>query len=282
MVGLDNPKEKALQAADRLPVVGEVLQRSLKLFSHRDDVSVSQLASNIEQDVVIASTMLSIANSALYGGYSVVASVRQAIARVGINKTRNVLLGLSVSRSVGGLKVKTPWSLKRFNAHALASATLSDLLVRNVSSADAEWAFMAGLLHDIGLLVIAVGLPEHFQELMAPTSGEVGLIDRELSVLGFTHFELGAEVVARWKCPTPVQEATKTCHGAFNLQQPLALGAVVNSATLIADSHGLSNFEMPQDSSTTDELLQALEIAQPNQFMQEFFSDYRELTSAVL
>jgi HD-like signal output (HDOD) protein len=262
-------------------VVGEVLQRSLKLFSQRDDVSVAQLASNIEQDVVIASTILSIANSALYGGYSVVASIRQAIARVGINKTRNVLLGLSVSRSVGGIKVRTPWSLKRFNAHSLASATLSDLLVRKVSSADAEWAFMAGLLHDIGLLVIAVGLPDHFEELMAPTSGDVGLIERELDVLGFTHFDLGAEVVARWKCPPAIQQATQSCqHAAFNLQQPLALGAVVKSATLIADSHGLSNFDTPPDAAVTDQLLEALDVSHPAEFMEEFYSDYRELTSA--
>ncbi|HEY4362470.1 MAG TPA: HDOD domain-containing protein [Bryobacteraceae bacterium] len=282
MVATDNLREKALRAADRLPVVGEVLQRALRIFGQRDDVSVSQLAANVEQDAVIAGTIVSIANSALYGRYTVVASVRQAVARIGINKTRNVLLGLSVSNSVGRLKVRSPWSLKRFNAHALASATLSDLLVRKVSSTDPEWAFMAGLLHDIGLLVIAVGLPEQFDELHAPTTGDVGLIERELAVLGFTHFDLGAEVVERWKCPLPVQEATKTCQLAtFPLQQPLALAAVVKSATLIADSHGLSNFDTPKDAGVTNALLEALEIPQPTEFMQEFYSDYNEMTSPV-
>src|SRR5579864_8430803 len=112
MLTTDTLKARALRAAEKLPVVAGVLQRTLGLFLRRDDLSVDQLAASVEQDVVIAGTILAIANSALYGGYSVVASVRQAIARLGINKTRNVLLLLSVSRSVGGLKVKTPWSLK--------------------------------------------------------------------------------------------------------------------------------------------------------------------------
>jgi hypothetical protein len=128
--------------------------------------------------------------------------------------------------------------------------------------------------------VIAVGLPDHFEALRSPTSGDVGLIERELSVLGFTHFDLGAEVVARWKCPVAIQEATQTCqHAAFNLQQPLALGAVVKSATLIADSRGLSNFDVPQDLGVTDELLEAMDVSHPAEFIEEFYSDYRELTS---
>jgi HD-like signal output (HDOD) protein len=266
---------------DRLPVVQEVLQQTLKLFAQRDDVSITQLASCIEKDVVIASTVVSIANSALYGGYSSCASVRPAIARLGVNKTRNVLLGLSVSRSLVSIKIRTPWSLKRFNAHALASATLSDLLVRSVSSANAEWAFMAGLLHDIGLLLIAVGLPDRFDALRAQTTGDIGLIGRELDLLGFTHFDLGAEVIARWNCPVAVQEATRECQRpSFDLQQPVSLGAIVKSATLIADSHGLSIFDLSQDSDVTGGLLEALEVSRPGPFMDEFFSDYNELNNA--
>src|ERR1700692_1114993 len=115
MLTMENLRTRALRAADELPVVAGTLQRPLGLFHQREDVSVAQLAAGVEQDVVIAGTILAIANSAMYGGYGVIASVRQAIARLGINKTRNVLLGLSVTRAFKTVRVPSPWSLKKFN-----------------------------------------------------------------------------------------------------------------------------------------------------------------------
>jgi HD-like signal output (HDOD) protein len=273
-------RDRALKAAGSLPVVGGVLQKTLGLYKNHEDVSIAQLAAGIEQDVVITGTILSIANSAMYGGHSPVSNLRQAIARVGMNKTRNVLLGLSVTRGFKTVKVKSPaWSLARFNAHSLASATLSDLIVRNVRSENPEWAFMAGLLHDIGLLVIAAGLPEQFGMIMSDSGGDASLVEREQALLGFTHFDLGAEMIARWNCPLAVQEAARFCrHAAVDLEAPLALGAVVKSATVIADSQRISNF-IPAPPDITGELLEALEIREPSQFIADFHSDYNDLQS---
>ncbi len=278
MIATNDLRAQALRAADMLPVVAGVLQRTLQLFLQHDDLSVAQLSSNIEQDVVMAASILSIANSAMYGGRSPIASVRPAVARLGINKTRNVLLGMSVTRAFKKVKVPTPWSLTQFNAHSLAAATLSDLIARNVRSEDPEWAFMAGLLHDIGLLIIATGLPDQIEILLKQTGGDVGLVERERELLGFTHFELGAELISRWNCPIPVQEATQFCQrSTFAFDQPLTLGAVVKSATLIADSQKISNFKSTHDEDVTNELLEALEIAKPVQFLAAFQSNYNEL-----
>jgi HD-like signal output (HDOD) protein len=274
-------KDRALKAAGNLPIVPAVLQKTLGLYRNHEDLSVPQLAVSVEQDVVIAGTILSVANSAMYGARSPVSNMRQAIARIGMNKTRNLLLGLSVSRGFRTIKIHAPsWSLTRFNAHALASATLSDLIVRNVRSADPEWAFMAGLLHDIGLLVIAAGLPEEFGMLMLMPGGDATLVEQEQEMLGFTHFELGAEVTARWNCPPTIQEAARFCeHAAVNLEAPLALGAVVKSATVIADSQAISNFSSVQSLDVTSELLEALEIPKPDQFIADFRADYKDLSS---
>ena len=146
-----------------MPLLSVVLNRALGLLAQGDDVSVKDLSAVIEEDVVITGSLLSIANSALYCGNSRVASVRPAIVRLGLTKTRNVLLGLTVSRCFASVRAPGPWSSSRFNGHSLAVATLSDLIVQSVPSEHAEWAFMAGLLHDIGLPLIAVGLPEQYR-----------------------------------------------------------------------------------------------------------------------
>ena len=102
---------------------------------------------------------------------------------------------------------------------------------------------------------------------------------REQALLGFTHFDLGAEMISRWNCPPAVQNAARFCQQAsVNLETPLALGAVVKSATLIADSQRISNF-IPCPPDITCELLEALAIRVPVQFFAEFRAEYNDLQS---
>jgi putative nucleotidyltransferase with HDIG domain len=271
-------RASALKAADRLPLLSVVLHRALGLLAQGDDVSVGDLGVVIEGDVVISGSLLSIANSALYGRYSRVASVRQAIARLGIHKTRNALLGLTVSRWLNTVRVPGRWSSSRFNSHSLAVATLSDLIVQRVPSANPEWAFVAGLLHDVGLPLIAVGLPEQFQAITMNAGNDLQIVERERELLGFTHFDIGAEMLAGWHCPPIVQEAARFCERAeFPYELPLNLGATVKTASLLADANGIAIFGSSEDASLTTELLAALEIPAPVEFIATFEREYSGL-----
>jgi HD-like signal output (HDOD) protein len=258
-----------------MPLLSVVLSRALGLLAQGDDLEVKDLSTVIEQDVVITGNLLSIANSALYGGNSRVASVRPAIVRLGLRKTRNVLLGLTVSRCFTSVRAPGPWSSSRFNARSLAVATLSDLIVQSVPSENAEWAFLAGLLHDIGLPLIAVGLPEHYRTITMQDGGEADIVERELQVLGFTHFDLGAELLARWNCPSMVQEATRLGDGLhIPAERPLKLGAVVKTASLLADARGISMFDSHENPDQAIQLLEALGIAAPLHFIEKFEAEY--------
>lgn len=270
-------RASALSAADRLPILSVVLNRALGLLSQGDEVSVGELGAIVEEDVVMTASLLSIANSALYGRNSKVASVRQAIARIGVQKTRNVLLGLNVSRWFHAVRVPPPWSSVRFNAHSLAAATMSNLVAQRVPSENPEWAFMAGLLHDIGLPLIAVGLPEQFKAIVAQPGDDAQLIKRERELLGFTHFDLGAEMLARWNCPPMVQEVARFCECTEFQYDPLGLGAAVKAGSLLADANGISIFESQADDIRAIDLLDALEIPAPDQFIATFKTEYNEL-----
>jgi putative nucleotidyltransferase with HDIG domain len=268
-------RASALSAADRLPLVSTVLNRALGLLARGDDVSVGDLSVVIEEDVIITGSVLSIANSAAFSRNSRVSSVRRAIAQIGIHKTRNVLLGLTISRWGNAVRVPGPWSSARFNAHALAVATLSDLIVQSVESKSSEWAFVAGLLHDIGLPLIAVGLPEQFRAIASEASTDLQIVEWEREMLGFTHFDLGAEMLARWNCPPVVQEATRFCERAeFPYDPPLNLGAAVKTASLLADANGISMFDASEDDGVTAALLESLQIPAPMEFIAKFKMEY--------
>ena len=84
MIATNDLRARALRAADMLPVVAGVLQRTLELFLKNDDLSVAQLSSSIEQDVVMAATILAIANSATYAAPE--GSVPGSLTRPGSNR----------------------------------------------------------------------------------------------------------------------------------------------------------------------------------------------------
>lgn len=258
-----------------MPLLSVVLSRALGLLAQGDDLEVKDLSTVIEQDVVITGSLLSIANSALYGGNNRVASVRPAIVRLGLGKTRNVLLGLTVSRCFTSVRAPGPWSSSRFNARSLAVATLSDLIVQSVPCENAEWAFMAGLLHDIGLPLIAVGLPEQYRVITMQAGDEMDIVEREQQVLGFTHFDIGAEMLARWNCPFIVQEATRFGDSPeIPTERPWKLGAVVKTASLLADARGISMFDSSESNDRAVQLLEALGVSAPLEFIEKFAAEY--------
>jgi len=270
-------RQVALKAADRLPGFSVVLPQALSLCAREDVISISELAAAIEHDVVIAGSMLSLANSALYSRGQPIVTLRQAIVRVGIRKTRNVLLGLSVMRSVGKISIPPGWSTEQFNAHSVATAILSDLIVQNTLSNNSEWAFVTGLLYDIGLLLIGAGLPEHFGAITAHSGSDVEIVENERELLGFTHFELGADLLARWNYPPVVHQAVRICPQIpVPCAHPLSLAAVVSAGSQLADAHHvaiLSSYVAGDDSGA--DLMQTLSIADSAKFFSSFENEYQ-------
>jgi HD-like signal output (HDOD) protein len=281
MPTIHDARTSAMRAANRLPQFSVVLQRALHLFSQGDDVSINKVAGLIEQDVGTAGSILSIANSALYARNASVVSIRQAIARLGIDKTRNALLGLSVARLFKCVQLPEPWSSTRFNMHSLASAVLSDLIATNTPAMNPEWGFLTGLMHDIGLFLLVAGLPEELSNIVANGADDLHLTERERELFGFTHFNLWADLLARWKCPPVVQEAVRSCeHTVVQYDPSLSLGAVAKTASLLADACGVSIFDSPHDQDLTDSLLSALHISDPLKFMGLFESEYNGLKAS--
>ena len=244
-------------------------------------MSLGELAGVVEQDVAITGYLVSIANSALYRRAGSVCSLRQAIARIGINKTRNALLGLSVTRPFRNIRLPRSWSSARFNSHSLAAAIWGDLLVQRIPIANAEWAFLTGLLHDVGLLLIATAFPEQALE-MADAGSDYQLAAWERQLLGFTHFEIGADLLARWNCPTIVRDASVFCQkNAFEFGNPMSLGMVVKTASLLADANGMSTFGSNHHLAFASELLGALSIQNPATFIDAFQTEYNCFHSSV-
>jgi HD-like signal output (HDOD) protein len=187
------------------PVVFRLLST---LAADPDTVSLSGIGDLISKDTVLSGKVLGLANSALYGRGTDVVSVHRAVARLGVNKIRNTVLALSINRVCNSAKTPRYWSMLRFNLHSLATAVTADLLGMKLPTQYGEGAFIAGLFHDIGRLIMAVMLKDDYEELcQLPESQEGSLRERERELVGFDHAELSAEILNHWRLPVEIQKA---------------------------------------------------------------------------
>ena len=230
-------KAKALQSLGALPPFSPVVTRLLATLA-REDVSFSLLGDLIEKDTVVAANILHLVNSALYARRGQINSVRHAISLLGMNKLRNAVLGMSIARVWNKVRMPANWSMARFNMHSAAVGVLADLLAQRVPVEYPEGAFVAGLLHDVGRLLIALGLPEQFAQILeVRNSTGAGTIVCEREILGFTHPELSADALRVWQLPEPICNAVRDHHLGV---EEMSLARILDAANQYANSAGVT------------------------------------------
>jgi putative nucleotidyltransferase with HDIG domain len=234
--------QRAMSALGKLPPFSPILNKLLASLAG-EDVSFSKLGDLIEKDTVLAGNIIHLVNSALYARRATITSVRHALAILGMDKVRNTLLGMSISRMWSQVKTPPVWSMVRFNRHSAAVAILSDQIASRTQAVYPEGAFVGGLLHDLGRLLIALGLPDEFTRLVKlHEQSERSWTECELELLGFTHADLSAEALEKWKFPQEVQLAVRDHHHppAFQPGGAIPLSAVLNAANQYVNSTGES------------------------------------------
>ena len=195
-----------------LPPFSPVLNKLLASLGD-ENFSYGQLGSLIEQDMVLSGNVLRLVNSAAYGRRTEVLAISKAIALLGVNKLRNLVLTLSVANMWRSVKLDHEWSLERFNAHELATAILCDTIAQRVDLSFAEGAFLAGLLHDLGKLLVVMASPADHLDIEAQVARTgCASLEAERLILGTDHAALSADALAIWKLPTELQNAVRDHH----------------------------------------------------------------------
>ena len=247
-------KHKALGALSDLPPFPAILTRLIASLSG-EDISFSNLGDLIEKDAVIAGNLLHMVNSALYARRGAINSVRHAISLLGIDKVRNATLGMSITGMWGKVGMPPSWSMARFNMHSSDMAILSDLLAQRLTVDYPEGAFVAGLLHDVGRMLIARALPAEHDRILTIHATGVPYLDCERDVLGWTHPDLSAEALGLWKLPDPISTAVWNHHSGDADKPPvLQLSRVLSAADDYVNSVGSSILPRAVDSAVTASL----------------------------
>lgn len=276
--------DKAFAALGKLPPFSPVLNRVLASLN-QDNSTYAQLGELIEKDTVLAASILQLANSALYARSGTSTSVRHAAARLGMSKLTNAILGMSIARMWNQGQMPSAWSVGRFNVHSVATGLLSDQIAQRRAVTYPEGAFVAGLLHDIGGLLIVRSLPEEYTRV-AECSASTGrpAVECEQDILGFTHAELSARALAKWNLPEPIQTAVLYHHNPQADPSELKpgevpLSAVVDAANRYVNSIGISTLPVTPSETGDTEALLAVGIDETAQarLLPEFRAEYQAM-----
>jgi len=270
-------EDQVIRSLDRLPPFSPILNRLLATLA-KEDVSFAELAEVIEKDTVLAGNVLRLVNSALYGFQGTVNSVRHAVAILGLAKLRNAVMSLSISRMWRTVRTPEGWSSASFNIHSVATGILSDLLAQKLPAPYPEGAFVAGLLHDIGKLLIATSLPQEYALIRARFgAGEQPMEECEREVLGTTHAGLSGAALGKWNLPSPIQRAVTFHHAPDEANYgQLDLSHVVHAADQLAIDLGHAVLSVgSEQGETSAKTLETLGISGQiprllEQFQQEF------------
>jgi HD-like signal output (HDOD) protein len=234
-----NIRARAMESLSKLPALSPLLMRLVQtLAADSDDISVTKVAQLIERDAVVAGNILRVVNSPLYQRRTSIQSVRHAIVLLGLAKVRNLALGMSMNHMWAKIKAPPGWSMSVFNQHSVAMAVLCDLLTQRLKVIEGDAAFLAGLFHDFGRLLIAVGLPAQFTEVGRLQLGEqLALVEAERTVLGFDHADLSGDVLAVWRLPQALQTAVRHHHApetdhTLAIPGEFRLSQILNAAEL--------------------------------------------------
>ena len=166
-----------------------------------DEATNEQLEQLIVYDPALTAQLLKLVNSAHYGFASSIDTVSRAIAIVGREALRNLVMATAVTSTFKDIPEDLV-DMETFWFHSITCGSLARLLAKECNHKDRERFFIAGLLHSIGKLIMFSQFPEQSAEVLSvKDQGENAMVEAEQRVFGFNYAELGAELLKEWQLP---------------------------------------------------------------------------------
>jgi putative nucleotidyltransferase with HDIG domain len=238
---------KKIQARDLKLIVKEVPTLPIvyqQLFSKMSnpDVSVPQLAEVVSRDQSLATKILKLVNSAFYGYKKEINTISRAMAILGFRTVRNAALAISVFDYVSGAEEDSRFPVEDFWKHSLCAASAAKVIGQRTSVKQQEETFVAGLLHDIGKMIMMKYFPEDFGEVCGHAiDNDLTWYEAEKELLNVNHTSIAKAVLRSWNFPANLTEAIQFHHSLSSGTSYPSLVALTNVADHISYELGMGS-----------------------------------------
>ena len=225
-----------IMESPQLPTLPAVAVRVLELTSRRD-VELGEIAKAVEHDPAIATRVLKTVNSSFYGLTQRVGSIRQALAYLGLETVKGLVLGFSLAQAFKG-EEEVLFDFEDYWRRSIYSASAARALASIVKCGDADEAFLAALIQDVGMIALWKHYGDRFIQVQdLADANHQALPELERRHFDVDHAEIGAAMLEGWKFPTHIVDVVRLHHsGPEAPAQDEDMRRIVLLAAMVAES----------------------------------------------
>jgi len=214
-----------------LPTIPSVLKHISSIIE-KPDISLNEISDFISSDLALTTKILKMINSAVYGFPGRISSVSHATVLLGLNVIKGLLIGASVfelmQQSMQGL-----WE------HSFDCAITSKLIAQRKNLKEPEEIYAAGLLHDIGKVILILEFPEEYQKAIHDATQQgITIFESEQNQFVENHANVGSWLAEKWRFPNNLTEAIKYHHAPHRSKYAPMETAVVHLADILVRARG--------------------------------------------
>ncbi len=240
--------QQVVSRIDSLPSLPSIYVELVQALKS-ENTSIATVGAIVAKDPGLAAKLLKLANSSYFGRPQQISDPAKAVSLLGLDLVRAIVLTAGVLDSFNRLKFEN-FSIETMWQHAMLTAEFSKILTneQGLDRKIADIAFTAGLLHDIGKLLIAAHLPESFAAVVqCMRTQQIPMAAAELQILGTTHAAIGAYLLGLWGLPGPIIEIVAFHHspdergaaGSDSLTTVHVANALANAGQALEDGQAV-------------------------------------------
>jgi HD-like signal output (HDOD) protein len=234
--------KKTIEGITNLPSHPLAIERITRLLSN-PRTSVEDVGKAITTDQALASKVLKLVNSAFYGFPGRISTLSHAIVILGFSTIKNIVLTATIFESLKGKgSGNKDFDLHQFWSHSIACGAATSSIAKMIGFGEKEECFIAGLIHDIGKIILCHYLPDEFSRVVEYTrKNDVLFLESEKKLFDTSHDEIGGYLAQCWNLPDNLQFAVRYHHAPSPFHNHYMISSLVHTADIFVRALDLGN-----------------------------------------
>lgn len=275
MIEVKHKIRKQLSGIGNLPSIPHIVTEVSEMLDN-EKTSASDLCKVISKDQSMATKILAVANSPMYGLPRRVATIEFAIVIIGLDHIKSLLLALSMIETFK-VRNSSDWNHNDYWHHSLMVGAAAKKIADDLRYPKSGEVFTVGLLHDLGLVVLQKYLNYDYKQIVELVKKDgISYLNAERIVLGYTHSEIAEFLLERWNFPTFINEAVLYHHRPSLAEKNPVLASLIHLVDYMTQELEIGSFNWDSNYEFDGNVIDILGFGN-DEYLKQFVQSYKQL-----